>query len=602
MKGLDLSKFKKLSSDGKSTTLKHPEGHKIIIAHHAVSPAMRKQLDSLPKKYADGGDTEEPVQRFAYAGEVEGGGNPDTGIGANLPEWATTPVSQQLSKAASDQTPQIPRDVAEKSLADPNSPLAKDFPEELQRAGKYYGINQPSAQAAPASIPEQAAPAPEATPAPEAPAAAAEPTAPHVQHAPKAAASMPAAAPAAPAAPAEPAQPPPVAQQLTQEAQAWQQDLQNGHIKPETYHDLFAKRDTLGKIGMLFGMMVSGAGAGLAHQQNAVMQAMDNEINNDLKAQETSKNNAQNFLKIHQQDEMNKAQIKHLGQQGTLMEAQTKGALAEAQLKSWTRSKMIMNYTALHEMATKVAGMAPGPQKDQAQAALTAMSMAADKENTGLADRAQGLAPLYQGITGQGGANGQPNTTAMKMVPELKGVAEDIEQKTVPGFEGRATIPVSQEIKSQLTAQKQYDQKAREYVDFAKQHSGNWANLNLVDRRKVANQGGALAANLQSLYRNKIKGGVYKKGEQEFIEQIIPDQPAKWSASLNAIPKVEQTIRDNQNDIKNTAGSVGLKYGGTSAAGGQSDMVTVIDPSGKRGSIPRANLQKALSRGFKAAQ
>jgi hypothetical protein len=59
MKGLNLSQFKKISSDSKSTTLKHPEGHKIVIAHHALSPQHKKQLSEIPTKYAEGGDVEE---------------------------------------------------------------------------------------------------------------------------------------------------------------------------------------------------------------------------------------------------------------------------------------------------------------------------------------------------------------------------------------------------------------------------------------------------------------------------------------------------------------------------------------------------------------
>jgi hypothetical protein len=55
---MDFSRFKKISSDEKSTTLKHPEGHKIIVAHHALSPAMRKQIKAIPTKYADGGEVD----------------------------------------------------------------------------------------------------------------------------------------------------------------------------------------------------------------------------------------------------------------------------------------------------------------------------------------------------------------------------------------------------------------------------------------------------------------------------------------------------------------------------------------------------------------
>lgn len=61
---MDFSKFKKLASDGKTTTLQHPDGHKIVLAHSALSPKLRGQLAEIPmakggavKAMADGGDT-----------------------------------------------------------------------------------------------------------------------------------------------------------------------------------------------------------------------------------------------------------------------------------------------------------------------------------------------------------------------------------------------------------------------------------------------------------------------------------------------------------------------------------------------------------------
>lgn len=56
----DLSKFKKISSDSKSTKLKHPDGHEIIVAHVALSPKMRAELRALPK-YEGGGAVKDPI-------------------------------------------------------------------------------------------------------------------------------------------------------------------------------------------------------------------------------------------------------------------------------------------------------------------------------------------------------------------------------------------------------------------------------------------------------------------------------------------------------------------------------------------------------------
>lgn len=54
---LDLKKFKKIGGDANSTTLIHPEGHRITIAHAPLNPKMKEQLNALPAmKMAKGGE------------------------------------------------------------------------------------------------------------------------------------------------------------------------------------------------------------------------------------------------------------------------------------------------------------------------------------------------------------------------------------------------------------------------------------------------------------------------------------------------------------------------------------------------------------------
>lgn len=45
---LDLSKFKKVRTEKNHTVLKHPDGHEIKVVHSALSPKIRKQLESVP--------------------------------------------------------------------------------------------------------------------------------------------------------------------------------------------------------------------------------------------------------------------------------------------------------------------------------------------------------------------------------------------------------------------------------------------------------------------------------------------------------------------------------------------------------------------------
>lgn len=52
---MDLSKFRKVAADDKSTTLRHEDGHEMRIAHSALSPKVRGQLAALPEAMAEGG-------------------------------------------------------------------------------------------------------------------------------------------------------------------------------------------------------------------------------------------------------------------------------------------------------------------------------------------------------------------------------------------------------------------------------------------------------------------------------------------------------------------------------------------------------------------
>lgn len=74
------------------------------------------------------------------------------------------------------------------------------------------------------------------------------------------------------------------------------QDIASGKITPATYHSLFAKKDTLGKIGTVFGLLLSGAGSGLSKQPNMLLHMMDKQIDQDLEAQKANKDNARSFL------------------------------------------------------------------------------------------------------------------------------------------------------------------------------------------------------------------------------------------------------------------------------------------------------------------
>lgn len=333
------------------------------------------------------------------------------------------------------------------------------------------------------------------------------------------------------------------------EAQAFKADLDNGHIQPETYSDLFNKKDTLGKIGTIFGLMLSGAGSGLSHQPNMLMTMMDNEIKRDLEAQQNSQTNKQNFLKINQQNVLNKAQASNLTQ--------------EANTKAYALSRMQMNLSAFHKLVSDTQKLPPGsPQRMQAEQQLALMNQGIQNENFNIADRAASAGALsaYLG----GGQNGNtPNTTIMKsglLGPEAKEVGTDIESKQVPGFSGRADHALGDSEKSELRSGAVFDSAMNDLIGWAKSHPNGAISGSPEDQR-----GRALAGIVQGKFREATNGGVYKSGEQDFINKLVPEDPTKAFNSFRVLPKLEAVKNEMAKQTDAKSKSYGFKgYNGIS--------------------------------------
>lgn len=70
--GMDLSRFKKISSDKKSSTLRHTKGHEVKIAHGGLTPKMRQHLEKMPIHLAEGeqvGSSDDSAPALAPAAE-----------------------------------------------------------------------------------------------------------------------------------------------------------------------------------------------------------------------------------------------------------------------------------------------------------------------------------------------------------------------------------------------------------------------------------------------------------------------------------------------------------------------------------------------------
>lgn len=163
---------------------------------------------------------------------------------------------------------------------------------------------------------------------------------------------------------------PPTAQDLDNEDALFAQDMQRGHIKPETMQGLFDKKDTLGKVGTLFGLLVSGAGSGLSGQPNAVLEMMNNQIKNDLEGQRLSNENAQNWLRLSQAHQRQKfenaytqAQTGKIPSEIARNEAETKRATAGADLEATNSAMTKMRIAASGQIEDMIKKMPDGPNK-----------------------------------------------------------------------------------------------------------------------------------------------------------------------------------------------------------------------------------------------
>ena len=341
--------------------------------------------------------------------------------------------------------------------------------------------------------------------------------------------------------------------EYAKEDAAFDQDLHNGHITPKTYSDLFADKSTLGKVGMMFGMLLSGAGSGMTGQPNVLLGMMDKTISNDLEAQRRSKDNAQNFLKINQQQALNNASIKLSGQTGKLTEAQTRMANIEAEAKT----RMMMNRAALHKLVTQMNALPDGPQKQAAQSQLAMMSQQVNNENYNIADRAAANSALLNYASpspASGGQQGDRDFQSKVKMLRMSGntaMADDMENKHFPGLNGLASSKLSGEDKDYLNSGITFHKQLNDFYDWTKNHSGD---LNPVDRK----EGLARAADVQGAYRQATHGGVYKEGEQNFISKLIDSTPTKFFNNVRVLPSLKAIQDDTQQRLDQHAKNLGF--------------------------------------------
>lgn len=591
---VDFSKMKKIHSDKDHTIMQHPDGHEVRIAHKALSKPLRTQLHKLP--FAEGGNVvkQEPdaasafvkgfkksfalsdsqqdqkskpkpsptPQQKADGGEVESKNNrpleierikeepleieeikeKPLEIEAIPPKKAKHPVDYEPIKPVkryAEGTPNVsassddqPFGIDDQPYGTP--PSAKPVPFQMQppKPGESATVNIPGV------TPEaqQEAPQPEPQPEPmaaveeERPVAEAKPFEPEYLHGVQTEMAGFSGAAKAEADRAKEldrilGQKAAAQQEMTDnynkhfneidsERKAFQQDVLDQHIDPNRY---LGSMDTGQRIGTAIALALGGLGAGLTGGPNQALSFLNSQIDRDIDAQKAE-----------------------LGKKETLLSANLKrfGNLREA--TEMTRLMMV-DQTKL--LTDQIASRASGPM-----AQARAMQLKGQLEQQA-APQAMMLAVRKAAMSGlQSGRNVEETLQSLRVVnPEM---AKEMESRYVPGV-GMASIPVPAEDRRNIIAKQALGKMAQDFYDWASKHSGSLSPSDI-------NVGRAKAAELQSLYRNAINGGVFKKGEQEFIDQIIDSDPTKFFNSIRVLPKLKEVIDSNRQQTNVLHKSFGL--------------------------------------------
>lgn len=543
MKGLDLSKLKKTSSDKNTTTFSHGDGHEVKIVHAMLSHPFRAQIEKLPfhdkqvRKMADGGKTSVEDLR------------------------------------AQDQDPAYMQAQAEKlGLTDDSPPPAQP----VQAGSIAASAPQPYVQGVSNSGPTASVGS-----NPNNPTSDAEPTpSPMQQSQNNEVADVSAEQPQGQTLGANQGPRPDDVYQKNQaylqnEQVKYAQDLANGHITPKDYSDLFAKhadgtdRGTLSKIGMLFGLMIGGAGSGLSHQPNALLGMMNQEIQNDLEAQKTSKSNAQNFLKIAQQQELNNAQIGLTG-------AQAQVARTVAGVNAQTQADALMKYTVLHNLYVKAGYLPPGPTKNAANQVLQTTTQAVDQDVANKSHQAS--MAVAQAHAMQPDEQTFNDTNKAFILAGEPGMAEYNEAHHIPGMAGQTSIAVPGDVRTQLNAQKILDSKGKDLLSYIGQHTGSWN----PQTRSIATQ---KIEEMKNFYNDSIDGGALTKGRLGWYDEQFAKSPTDILPQLmGSTAKLKEMVSSNQSRMNQTKKS----YGGQpedasdqSPSGSQDQTKTAVSKSGK---------------------
>lgn len=150
-------------------------------------------------------------------------------------------------------------------------------------------------------------------------------------------------------------------------------DLRYNRIEPKTVSDLIGEKSTTGKIGTIFGLLLSGAGSGLSKQPNLLLEMMNKEIERDVDAQKQNQENKRSWftagleqLQTFADTNLTNAQAKKTGAEADMAKFNNQ----QAGVTNFEATNEALNNTTMGVMSNLqqvIDHMPAGPQKDAYQ-------------------------------------------------------------------------------------------------------------------------------------------------------------------------------------------------------------------------------------------
>lgn len=338
-------------------------------------------------------------------------------------------------------------------------------------------------------------------------------------------------------------------QEMDQEAAGLKQDFASGQIKPKTISDLMADKGLFSRIGTAFGLLLSGAGAGLTGQPNALLGLMQKQIDQDFEAQGKNITNAQNLRKMNWDHQEQLIKQKNMGFEGERTQAQTALDKMETNIKGDANGRLNINFGIAKHLSDIVNKYPAGdPRRVQAEQQLAGLNGMLDASNSNLLGVAAARVAMLKSLGGgQGGTGtGDPNEfraeqNLLRMSPQTASLANDREGRFINGIGVAPAGEVTQAKKDQLESANLVNLKGKEIMNFIKNTNPVTLTLpNSAESKKLQQMVGEFTT-----YYGKGIPISQTEGGRNWIDHQLKENPGSIPAQIMHEPARFQEVIDS---------------------------------------------------------